>query len=39
MEDEKDWLVLLGVGLLLDVFLVLLQELWVQLNVAGFVHT
>lgn len=39
MEDEEDGLVLLGLELLLDVGLVLGEELGVQADVAGLVHT
>ena len=39
MEDEEDGLVLLGLDLLLDVGLVLLQQLGVQTDVAGLVDT
>ena len=39
VEDEEDGLVLLGLDLLLDVGLVLLQQLGVQTDVAGLVDT
>jgi hypothetical protein len=39
VEDEEDRLVLLGLGLLLDVGLVLGEQLGVQLDVAGLVDT
>lgn len=39
MEDEEDGLVLVGLGLLLDVGLVLGQQLGVQADVAGLVDT
>jgi len=39
VEDKEDGLVLLGLGLLLDVSLVLAEELRVQLDVAGLVDT
>jgi hypothetical protein len=32
VEHEEDWLVLLGIDLLLDVLLVLLEELWSELG-------
>jgi hypothetical protein len=37
VEDEEDWLVLLGVGLLLDIFLMFLEEFWVKLDVSWLV--
>ena len=39
MEDEEDGLVLGGLGLLLDVLLVLGQKLGVELDIAGLVDT
>ena len=39
MEDEEDGLVLVGLDLVLDVFLVLLEQLRVELDVAGLVDT
>ena len=39
VEDKEDGLLLLGLGLLLDVGLVLLEELGVQADVAGLVDT
>lgn len=39
MEDEEDGLVLLGSNGVLDVLLVLAEELWVKLDVAGLVDT
>lgn len=39
VEDQEDWLLLLGVLLLLHVFLVLLEQLWPQLDVAWLVDT
>lgn len=39
MEDEEDGLILLGLEVLLNVGLVLLEELGVQADVAGLVDT
>jgi hypothetical protein len=39
VEDEEDWLVVLGTDLLLDVQLVLAEKLWVQLDVTWLVDT
>jgi hypothetical protein len=39
VEDEEDGLVLLGSDGVLDVLLVLAEELWVELDVAGLVDT
>lgn len=39
MEDQEDWLVLLGSDGILDMLLVLGEELWVKLDVAGLVDT
>jgi len=39
VEDEENWLLLVELFLVLDVLLVLLQELWVKLDVAGLVDT
>ena len=39
MEDEENWLLLLGAGLLLDVLLVLAEKLWVELDVTWLVDT
>jgi hypothetical protein len=39
VEDEVDGLVLGGVGLLLDVLLVLLEKAGLELDVAGLVDT
>ncbi len=39
MEDKKDWLVLLCALLLFDVLLVFLQQLRMELDVAGLVDT
>lgn len=39
VEDEEDWLVLLGSDGVLDVLLVLAEELWVELDVTGLVDT
>ena len=39
MEDEENRLVVLGTSLLFDVLLVLVEQLGVQLDVAGLVHT
>ena len=39
VEDEEDGLVLVGLDLVLDVFLVLLEQLRVELDVAGLVDT
>jgi hypothetical protein len=38
VEDEEDWLVLLGSYGVLNVLLVLAEQLWVQLDVSGFVN-
>ena len=39
VEDEEDGLLVLGASLLLDVLLVLAEELWAKLDVAGLVDT
>lgn len=39
VEDEEDGLVLVGLDLVLDVFLVLLEQLRVELDIAGLVDT
>jgi len=39
VENEENWLLLLGTGLLLDVLLVLLEKLWVELDVTWLVDT
>lgn len=39
VEDEEDWLVLVGLGLLLDELLVLGQQLRVQADISGLVDT
>lgn len=39
VEDEEDWLVLLGAYGVLDVLLVLAEELWVELDVTWLVDT
>jgi len=36
VEDQEDWLVVLGVRLLLDVGLVLLEQLGLELDVSGW---
>jgi len=39
VENEEDGLVILGVGLLLDELLVLLEQLRAELDVSGLVDT
>ena len=39
MEDQEDWLVLLGSYSVLDELLVLAEKLWVKLDVSGLVDT
>lgn len=39
VKDEENWLLLLGTGLLLNVLLVLLEKLWVKLDVTWLVNT
>ena len=39
MEDQEDWLILLGLDGILDVLLVLGEELWVELDVTRLVDT
>lgn len=38
MEDQENWLVLLGVDLVLDELLMLAQQFRVKLDVAGLIH-
>lgn len=39
VEDEEDWLILLGSNGILDVLLVLGEEFWVQLDISWLVDT
>jgi hypothetical protein len=39
VEDQEDWLVLLGSNGILNVLLVLAEKLWVELDVSGLVDT
>lgn len=39
MEDEENWLIGRSVLVFLDIFLVLVEQLWVETNVAWLVDT
>lgn len=39
MEDEENWLVLLGSDGILDVLLVFAEKLWVKLDISWLVNT